>query len=101
LPSSLSNKVVLNGYSIFHAESVEREHLEHYQESKFATVQNIVCHVVKQPNSLLPNSNNGSQLYGSDSSLNSSQRECVGNAAKIVGVFKSRHCFYVSFTGFG
>jgi poly(A) polymerase len=82
LPSSLPNKVVLNGYSIFHAESVEREHPEHYQESKFAIVQNAVCHVVKQPNSLLPNSNNDLQLYRFDSSLNSSQRECAGNAAK-------------------
>jgi poly(A) polymerase len=72
----------MNGYYFFHAESVEREHPEHYQESKFATVQNVVCHVVKQPNSLLPNSNNSSQLYGSDSSFNSSQRECVGNDAK-------------------
>ncbi|XP_066395489.1 nuclear poly(A) polymerase 1-like [Miscanthus floridulus] len=80
LPPSLPNKVALNG-SAFHAESVEREHPERYQESKFATVQNVVCHVVKQPNSLLPNSNNGWQLYGSDSSLNSAQRECGGSAA--------------------
>ena len=40
-----------------------------------------MCLVVKQPNSLLPNSNNDSQLYGSDSSLNSSKRECAGSAA--------------------
>jgi poly(A) polymerase len=82
LPSSLPNKVVLNGYYFFHAGSVECEHPEHYQESKFATLTNVVCHVVKQPNSLLPNSNEGSQLYGSDSFLNSSQRECAVNAAK-------------------
>lgn len=81
LPPSLPNKVALNGSANFHAESVEREHPEHYQESKFATVQHVVCHVVKQPNSLLPNSNNGWQLYGSDSSLNSAQRECGGSAA--------------------
>uniref|UniRef100_A0A804M1M6 polynucleotide adenylyltransferase n=1 Tax=Zea mays TaxID=4577 RepID=A0A804M1M6_MAIZE len=81
LPPSLPNKVVLNGSANFHAESIESEHPEHYQESKFVAVQNTVCLVVKQPNSLLPNSNNNSQLYGSDSSLNSSKRECAGSAA--------------------
>jgi poly(A) polymerase len=81
LPPSLPNKVVLNGSANFHAESIESEHPEHYQESKFAAVQNTMCLVVKQPNSLLPNSNNDSQLYGSDSSLNSSKRECAGSAA--------------------
>lgn len=81
LAPSLSNKVALNGSANFHAESVEREHPEHHEESKFATMQNAVCHVVKQPSSLLPDSNNGWQLHGSDSSFNSSQRECTGSAA--------------------
>ena len=42
LPPSLPNKVVLNGFANFHAESIESEHPEHYQESKFAAVQNTV-----------------------------------------------------------
>jgi poly(A) polymerase len=81
LPTSLPNKEALNGHANFHAESVEREHPEHHQESTFAPVQNDVCHVVKQHNSLLPNSNNGLQSYGFGSSLNSSQRECADSAA--------------------
>ncbi|TKW36260.1 hypothetical protein SEVIR_2G428900v4 [Setaria viridis] len=81
LPSSLPNKEALNGHANFHAESVEREHPEHYQESTFAPVQNNVCHAVKQHNILLPNSNNGWQSYGPGSSLNSSQRECADSAA--------------------
>ncbi|RLM86059.1 nuclear poly(A) polymerase 1-like [Panicum miliaceum] len=81
LPTSLPNKEALNGHANFHAESVEREHPEHHQESTFAPVQNDVCHVVKQHNSLLPNSNSGLQSYGFGSSLNSSQRECADSAA--------------------
>ncbi|KAJ1294291.1 hypothetical protein BS78_01G134900 [Paspalum vaginatum] len=81
LDSSLPNKVVLNGHANFHAESVVREHSEHHQESTFAPVQNAVCHVIKQSNSLLPNSNNGQQSYGLGSSLICSQRECGGSAA--------------------
>ncbi|CAL4940194.1 unnamed protein product [Urochloa decumbens] len=81
LPSILPNKEALNGHANFHAESVERQHPERYQESRFAPTQNNVCHAVKQHNILLPNSNNGLQSYGSGSSLNSSQRECADSAA--------------------
>jgi poly(A) polymerase len=81
LSPSLPNKEALNGHANFHAESVPREHPEHYQESTFAPVQNNVCRAVKQHNILLPNSNNGWQSYGSGSSLNSSQRECADSAA--------------------
>jgi poly(A) polymerase len=82
LPSSLPNKEALNGHAKCQAESVEHEHIEHYQESTFApAVQNNVCNAVKQHNILLPISNNGWQSYGPGSSLNSSQRECVDSAA--------------------
>jgi len=81
LPTSLPNKEALNGHANFHAESVDREHPEHQQESTFAPAHNDVCHVVKQHNSFLPNSNNGWQSYGFGSSLNSSQRECADSAA--------------------
>lgn len=77
--SSLLNKVVLNGHA--HAESVEHERSEHYQESTFVPVPNAVCHVIKQSNSLLPNSNNGRQSYELGSCLISSQRECGGSTA--------------------
>ncbi|KAG2647282.1 hypothetical protein PVAP13_2KG580200 [Panicum virgatum] len=81
LPTSLPNKEALNGHANFHAESVDSEHPEHQQESTFAPAHNDVCHVVKQHNSFLPNSNNGWQSYGFGSSLNSSQRECADSAA--------------------
>ncbi|XP_062179753.1 nuclear poly(A) polymerase 1-like [Phragmites australis] len=84
--SSLPSKEALNGHVNFHTESLEHEHPGHCQESTSSPVKNAVCDVVKQPNSMLPNSSNGWQTNGFASVFKSSQIEADSAANNLMSL---------------